>query len=253
MKNIVVTRPKSRVNEAVKIIEEHNCKAIIVPTLELELINSPSLQDMISKLDSIDWLIFTSVSSLDSIFKFYPNFLDFLGENCNTAVIGHKTAEVCEKYGLNVDLVPKNYTAEGLLDVFKEIDIENMNIGIPRTFSARAVLPEGLKSMGANVFLAESYKSVLPKDTQLIEDLIEKINNNDIDAISFTSPLTVHNLFKVSNDENKLAKSLNNILTVCIGPITYKALDKYDVNCIYPDIYTVKNMLDLLFDKLNRR
>ena len=71
MKNIVVTRPKSRVNEAVKIIKEHDCKAIIVPTLELELINSPSLQNMISKLDSIDWLIFTSVSSLDSIFKFY--------------------------------------------------------------------------------------------------------------------------------------------------------------------------------------
>ena len=251
MKNVVVTRPSSRAQDAVEIIETYGSNAIVVPTLELELVNSSSLKDLIDRLESLDWLIFTSVSSLDSIFKFYPDFLDCLSNKCKTAVIGHKTAEVCENYGLKVDLVPRDYTAEGLLESFGEIDISGLNIGIPRTFSARAVLPEGLRSMGANVFLAETYRSVLPRDTSLIEDLILQIEQTNVDAISFTSPLTVHNLFKVAEDEEKLAKLLNSeVLTVCIGPITYKALENYGVKCVYPEIYTVKNMLELLFDKI---
>ena len=251
MVNVVVTRPISRAKDAVNIIEEHNGNAVVVPTLELELVNSSSLKEMVSKLDSFDWLVFTSVSSLDSIFKFYPDFLDRLNEDCSVAVIGHKTAEVCEDYGLNVDLVPENYTAEGLLDIFKDEDLEGLNIGIPRTFSARAVLPEGLKSMGANVLLAETYRSVLPKDTSLIEDCVTSILDGGVDAITFNSPLTVHNLFKVASDSDRLSKALNDdVLTVCIGPITYRTLLDYGVDCIYPDVYTVKDMLDLLFEEL---
>lgn len=253
MNKIVITRPISRANDAVEIIKSYNYTPIVVPTLELELINSPSLKEMINKLDSFDWLVFTSVSSLDSIFNFYPDFLNLLNDNCKTAVIGHKTAEVCEDYGLNVDLVPRDYTAEGLLESFEKINIKGKNIGIPRTFSARAVLPKGLENMGANVFLAESYKSVLPEDTNLIEDLIKKIREKKVDAISFTSPLTVHNLFKISKDKKGLMESLNNdVLTVCIGPITYKSLEEYGVNSVYPKIYTVKDMIELLVNILEK-
>ena len=248
---IVITRPTSRTNDALKILAEHDCVPIVVPTLELELFNSVSLQDLMGKLDSLDWLIFTSVSSLDSIFYFYPDFLERLSDNCKVGVIGHKTAKVCEDYGLSVDLVPRDYTAEGLLESFEHIDVNGLNIGIPRTFSARAVLPEGLRNMGANVFLAESYKSVLPKDTGKIEDLVNCIMNGGVDAISFTSPLTVHNLFKVADDVDGLVDSLNHdVLVVCIGPITFKALEKYGVNSIYPNVYTVQDMFDLLFKEL---
>ena len=122
-KNVVVTRPSSRIKDAVDIIENHNSNAVVVPTLELELVNSSSLRDLIDRLDSLDWLIFTPVSSLDSIFNFYPDFLNHLSDDCRTAVIGHKTGEVCEDYGLRVDLVPRDYTAEGLLESFGDMDI----------------------------------------------------------------------------------------------------------------------------------
>jgi uroporphyrinogen-III synthase len=39
----------------------------------------------------------------------------------------------------------------------------------------------------------------------------------------------------------------DNLLTVCIGPITAKVLDKYGVTYIYPDTYTVPDMMELLF------
>ena len=85
-------------------------------------------------------------------------------------------------------------------------------------------------------------------DEKSIKELFKKIENKEIDAITFTSPLTVENFFEVSDDKQKLAKLLNdNLMTVCIGPITARVLEKYDITYIYPDTYTVPDMMELLF------
>lgn len=252
-KLVALTRPISRSKDAIKYIESYGGEALIVPTLELRLLNSPSLKDFMNEIDDFDWLVFTSVSSLDSIYKFYPDFNDRLSDTCRTAVIGHKTAEVAEKYGLEVDMIPEDYTAEGLLESFQKINIEGKKIGIPRTFSARKVLPEELRNQGAEVILAETYKSVIPEDTSKIEDLISKISNNGVDAITFTSPLTVKNLFTVAGESrrNDLVDGLNNMLTVSIGPITGNTLSDFNVDYIYPETYTVKDMVDLMFERFD--
>ena len=84
-----------------------------------------------------------------------------------------------------------------------------------------------------------------------VKELILKIENHEIDAITFTSPLTVENFFEISDDKEKLAEILNeNLLTVCIGPITAKVLEKYNIAHIYPDTYTVQDMMELLFKHL---
>ncbi len=251
-KVVALTRPASRSDEAKILIESYNAEALIVPTLEIELLNSPTLKAFMEEVENMDWLIFTSVSSLDSIYKYYPDFNEKVNNKCKTAVIGHKTAEVAEKYGLKVDLIPKDYTAEGLLESFQEINIKDLTIGIPRTYSARKLLPEELEKKGAKVILAESYKSILPHDTNKINNLITKILNKEIDAITFTSPLTVHNLFKVADKRNDdLAIGLSDyLLCVSIGPITAKALDTYNVKYVYPERYTVKDMIELMFDMI---
>ena len=173
--------------------------------------------------------------------------------NCKLAVIGNKTGRLAEKQGLTVDLMPEEFTAEGLIEEFKRQGITGKTIGIPRTASARAVLPEELEKLGNKVILAEAYKSLFPMDEKSVEELIGKIENKEIDAITFTSPLTVENFFEIVEDKEKIAKLLSqNLLTVSIGPITAKVLDKYDVDYIYPDTYTVPDMMELLFKELNR-
>ena len=58
----------------------------------------------------------------------------------------------------------------------------------------------------------------------------------------------MHNFFKISQGNEKLAGLLSEkLLTVAIGPITGKVLDEYDVKHIYPDTYTVPDMMELLF------
>ncbi|WP_404806235.1 uroporphyrinogen-III synthase [Methanobrevibacter smithii] len=243
---VAITRPADRSKAACKIVEELGGQYILAPTLDLKPVNSESLKNLITNKDLLDWIVFTSPTTITSLNLFYPDFLKNL--DCKVAVIGNKTGKIASEQGVKVDLIPEDFTAEGLLEEFEKRNITNQTIGIPRTASARPVLPEGLEKLNNKVILAEAYKSLFPMDEDKISDLIVKIENNEIDAITFTSPLTVTNFFKISKNKEKLADLLsNNLLTVCIGPITGKILDQYNINYIYPDTYTVRDMMELLF------
>lgn len=243
---VAITRPKDRAKKACEIVEKLGGSAILAPTLDLEPVNSESLKYLVSKKEELDWIIFTSPTTIVSLNKFYPDFIKTL--NCKLAVIGNKTGRLAEKNGLTVDLMPEDFTAEGLIEEFKKRGITNQTIGIPRTTSARPILPEELEKLGNEIILAEAYKSLFPMDEKAIKELIRKIENKEIDAITFTSPLTVENFFEIADDKEKLAHLLNdNLLTVCIGPITAKVLEKYNITYIYPDTYTVPDMMELLF------
>lgn len=246
---VAITRPKDRAKKACEIVEKLGGEAILAPTLDLEPVNTQSLKDLVSRKDELDWIVFTSPTTIVSLNMFYPDFLKNL--ECKLAVIGNKTGKLAEKHGLTVDLIPEDFTAEGLVEEFSKNGITNQTIGIPRTASARPTLPEGLEELGNTVILAEAYKSLFPMDDEKVKELISKIKNDEIDAITFTSPLTVENFFEISDNKQELAKLLNdNLLTVCIGPITARVLEKYNVAYIYPDTYTVPDMMELLFENL---
>ena len=248
---VAITRPKDRAKKACEIVKELGGVPVLAPTLDLEPVNTESLKNLVERKYDLDWIIFTSPTTIVSLNKFYPDFIKTL--SCKLAVIGNKTGKLAEKNGMTVDLMPEDFTAEGLIEEFKKRGITDKVIGIPRTASARPVLPEELEKLGNEIILAEAYKSLFPMDDAAVKDLISKIENREIDAITFTSPLTVENFFEIVEDKQKIAKLLSeNLLTVCIGPITAKVLEKYDIDHIYPDTYTVPDMMELLFKTLDR-
>ncbi|MBE6491234.1 MAG: uroporphyrinogen-III synthase [Methanobrevibacter sp.] len=243
---VAITRPKDRAKKACEIVEKLGGTPVLAPTLDLQPVNTDSLKKLVARKDELDWIVFTSPTTIVSLNQFYPDFIPNL--NCKLAVIGNKTGKLAEKNGLTVDLMPQDFTAEGLIEEFRKRGITGKVIGIPRTASARPILPQELEKLGNEIILAEAYKSLFPMDEKAIKELFEKIENGEIDAITFTSPLTVENFFEVSDDKEKLAKLLNdNLLTVSIGPITARVLDKYNIAHIYPDTYTVPDMMELLF------
>ena len=243
---VAITRPADRAKKACEIVEKLGGSAVLAPTLDLKPVNTDSLKNLVKNKDSLDWIVFTSPTTIDSLNLFYPEFFNTL--NCKVAVIGNKTGALLKKQGIEPDLIPEDFTAEGLVEEFKKNNVKNKRIGIPRTASARPTLPEGLEELGNEVILAEAYESLFPMDDESVKELISKIENSEIDAITFTSPLTVHNFFKISENYQNLANLLSDkLLTVAIGPITGKVLDEYKVKHIYPDTYTVPDMMELLF------
>ncbi|MDO9044354.1 MAG: uroporphyrinogen-III synthase [Methanobacteriaceae archaeon] len=253
-KVIVITRPIERSKFTFDIVKEFGGVPLVVPTLELKFTDTPNLRRLLKKLKELDWLIFTSPASLESIFNFCPDLKEHLNPQCKIAVIGPKTKRIVESKGLTTEIMPSEYTAEGLLDSFLEYDLEGKIIGIPSTLAARDVLLKELTKMGAHVFVAEAYKSIVPEETDLIEDLIKKILDKEISAITFTSPLTVKNLFNLVEKEHKpdfiKILSKKEVLVAAIGPITGKTLQEYGINALIPEKYTVKDMMLKLFDNL---
>ena len=250
---IAITRPIERSKYAVNIVKEFGGVPLVVPTLELKLTCTKSLMELCQNINILDWLIFTSPSSVESIFKFCPNFKEKLKSDCKIAVIGPKTGDSIESKGLSVEIMPSEYTAEGLLDSFEDYELKEKNIGIPRTLSARKLLPEELISRGANVFVAEAYQSVIPEKTSLINDLIKKILKKEITAITFTSPLTVENLFNISEEKQEDLKNVlsqKDVLVAAIGPITGKKLQEYGIDALIPEKYTVRDMMLKLFENM---
>jgi uroporphyrinogen-III synthase len=254
-KIIAITRPIERSQEAVKIIEEHGGKALVAPTLELKITNTQPLKELCQKANQLDWLIFTSPTAILSLFKHCSNLKNRLNPHCQIAVIGPRTGNYLAEKGLKADVIPKDYTAEGLLDIFENLDIKDKIIGLPRTLAARDVLPEGLKKRGAQVFLAEAYKSDLPHDRTMVNKLVRDIINHEVDAVTFTSTLTASNLFEMVDreDKEKLLESLINgeVLVAAIGPVTSKTLEKYGIPTIIPEEYTVKAMLTQLMAEMD--
>ncbi|MDI3484271.1 MAG: uroporphyrinogen-III synthase [Methanobacteriaceae archaeon] len=250
-KVIAITRPEERCEEAIKLIEEAGGIPLIAPTLQIQTPKTKTLKRLCENLKKFDWIIFTSPAAIKSIKKHCEKIK--LKPDCKIAVIGPKTQEALEKIGLKADVIPSNYTAEGLLETLSSYDMKNKNVAIPRTLAARNVLPEGLKKMGAKVYIAEAYKSANPKDDR-IKRLIEKILKEEIDAITFTSPLTVENLLTTEKDKkDDIIKKLSNgkIIVAAIGPITAAKLKEYGIKAITPENYTIKDMLIKLFHELS--
>lgn len=251
-KKIVITRPAERAKDSVEMVKSYGAIPILTPTIELKDSKPEEMINFCNKINELDWLIFTSPRAIESFFR-YCNINNV--KDLKIAVIGPKTEEVLNKYNVTADLIPNNYTAEGLLEVFEKFDVKDKKIGLPRTMVARYTLPHGLEKRGAKIFLADAYKSEMPDDKSKIYELIDMILNKEIDVIMFTSPLTVKNLIKLAKDENKseIIDILKNkdVLVAAIGPITKKVLDAYEIDPIMPEVYTFKNMLDKLVDVMN--
>lgn len=251
-KKVVITRPVERSESLAKIIREKNGQPIIVPTLELQLVKSKELLDIVENINEYDWIVFTSPAGVKSFFNVYDK--DSIPSKI--AVIGVKTEETLKQFNETPDLIPEDFTAEGLLESFASIDLNGKKVALPRTLSARTVLPEGLEEYGADVTVAEAYTSSIPNDKTKIIDLMEDVLNNEIDIITFTSPLTVHNLLEVIKNEKSdrydefLHKLQSEVVIGSIGPITGKALKQYGIPAIEANRYTVKDMIDALLQNI---
>ncbi|EKQ50635.1 MAG: uroporphyrinogen-III synthase [Methanobacterium sp. Maddingley MBC34] len=253
-KVIGITRPRERSQAAVDIVQEHGGIPLVVPTLELAAFASDSLMDLCQRAGELDWIIFTSPASLESLFKYCQDFREKLNPRCQVAVIGPRTERVLNDYGIRADVVPEDYTAEGLLEEFHRINLDKKKVGVPRTFKARDVLPEGLKNRGATVYLAEAYKSTKPHDTSRVQLMVDEIIQGKVDAMTFTSPLTVTNLFEIAGDKKEnLINSFKEgtVLAAAIGPITQKPLEEMGITSIIPSKYTVKAMLMQLKEEMS--
>ncbi len=179
-------------------------------------------------------------------------------------------------HGIRVDIVPEENTAEGIAKVLKTLVLTDKKIAILWHGSYSNLLRNELESAGARVYEystysyslqlgergsklleAMKYDYVVPdsvKAVKLIEDICEGL----IDVITFTSPPSARNFFRIAED-NQLRRSLltslsKNVIVVAVGPPTRKAVEENGVAVdVMPNLYKMGPMLKALADYLDTR
>ncbi len=243
-KRIVITRARAQASSLVSELTKLGAQCIEIPTIKIVPPEDISpLKKSIENIDIYDWLVFTSVNGVkfffDTLFDMRKDVRS-LG-HLKLACIGPVTKERLQDYGIISDILPETYRAESVIKAFSNIELKNKKILLPRAKKARTILPEELTKMGAKVEEVIAYETLLDIDKK--EELINLLQDNKIDAVTFTSSSTVSNFISLldSKDSSKLLK---NVITASIGPITSETARSLDIE---PDIeakeYTIQGLV----------
>jgi uroporphyrinogen III methyltransferase/synthase len=121
--------------------------------------------------------------------------------------------------------------AEGLLEALSSVELEGKKVLIPRAQEAREVLPETLRSRGAEVVVAPVYKTIHPA-------LPEGLSNwpKEATRVLFTSSSTVTNWLALTDRRE--------IPCFCIGPITAGTAEKAGLKVLgTAEVHTIEGLV----------
>jgi uroporphyrinogen III methyltransferase/synthase len=249
-RRIVITRAREQAEELSRLLQAYGAHVVAFPTIEIAPPDDwQPMDEAIEKLDSYDWIIFTSVNGVKS----FTQRLKDKGKGVDALVgkkvcaIGPRTQGDLEGMGLTVSFVPQEYRAEGVIDGLKARGIKGQKILIPRARGARKILPEALLEVGAVVNEVEAYQAVKPsKSNESLEATLKK----GIDVVTFTSSSTVRNFMELLSDRTVM----NGIKVAVIGPITAETVRDYGLKPhIVPQKYTIPALVEAIVEYFQRR
>jgi len=248
-KTIVVTRARNQASDIVNLLTQAGANCIECPTIKVAPpLEWEEIDKAIDNISTYDWLVFTSVNGVLYFFeRLYLKNKDvrILG-HIKTACIGPQTANQLRTYGITTDVLPKTYQAESVVDSFKNIEITGKKILLPRAEQARPILPVELKKMGAVVDEITVYRTLPVFENK--EDLLENLENNSIDIITFTSSSTVTNFIKML-PEDKFSDLMKNVTCASIGPITADTAKKHNIDIqIIADEFTINGLYNAILN-----
>ncbi|AGB17652.1 uroporphyrinogen-III synthase [Halovivax ruber XH-70] len=131
--------------------------------------------------------------------------------------IGPATADALDEAGYQVDVVPEEYTSNGLVETLTaESDIDAASVEIARSDHGSQVLIDGLADAGATVHETVLYRLVRPAASGESAELAAA---GELDAVCFTSSLTVEH-FLAAADEREVGAAVHDALDeVVVGVI----------------------------------
>lgn len=202
----------------------------------VDIVHKPFIEIQSLEFDSqvlhhnYDWIIFSSKNAV----RLFYQYLNQVDVNY-VAVIGKKTAELCETLNINVDFVPDDYSQEGLLEQFEQ---ENQSILIPSSAMARPKLQQTLAQTNS-VTKIDLYKPIA--NDRNISEVIQQVESHKIDAITFSSSSAVKAYIK-----HDVPKQFDNYFA--IGKQTANTLHQHGLNSLVADKQTSESLINKIIE-----
>lgn len=232
--NICVTRSK----EQTGLLSER----LLNLGAEVTEINSIKIEETMSNLDKYkdklhgyDYIIFTSVNSVNIFFDYFKEKeFDIRKLKARLASIGPATAKSIKNRGIIPEIIAGEFVAEGLFQSIKSEVKAGDKIFIPCSRDSREYLSKELAYLGCEVDEVHIYYPSVGN--------IENGNSfNDVDIVLFTSPSTVRNMIKLVG-----RKEIQKKTCIAIGPITEKELTENNIKCFVCERYSNEGLIKKL-------
>jgi uroporphyrinogen III methyltransferase/synthase len=257
-KRILVTRPREQADDLAQRLEAMGAEAVVAPMIRIEPPDDYGpLDAACATAGTFDWIIFASINAVDAFMQRLHGMgrdLRTLG-TCRVCAVGPTTAERLGRYGLQVDLVPREFRAEAVAAAIADVsEVGGLKILVPRADIGREVAVEELRKRGADVVEVVAYRTVMAESEREGEpDIYRMLLDRRIDAVTFTSASAVRNFVKVVGAE-PAADLLRTTVVASIGPVTAEAAAQANIKTtIIPAQYTVPALVEAIVDHFEKR
>jgi uroporphyrinogen III methyltransferase / synthase len=210
-----VTRPSEQGESLAGRLRALGADVLVAPTIIVEPAPDDGPLDQ-AILDAAEgrfaWIAFTSAAGV-AAWEARADVLEAPPPRARIAAVGDATAEALREARMPPHLVPPTFTTMALAESFPE---GRGRVLLPRADLATSNLEDGLRSKGWTVVRVDAYR-VRPADA-LPPKAKEALDEGRVDAVTFTSPSTVHGFVR-------LAGVPSGVAVVCIGPVTAAAAE----------------------------
>jgi len=187
-RTIAVTRARAQASELAGRLRELGATVVQAPVIRTSALPGPPIDPA-----PYDLICLTSPNGVDALFARLDDGVHPPGDarslaNARIAVIGPGTARALGAYGIEADIVPERFVAEGLVEALEQTlaDGPVQRVLIARASEARDVLPDALRARGAEVDVMALYETAAEP---LSENALK--GAREADYITFTSSSTV--------------------------------------------------------------
>ncbi|MFQ5826031.1 MAG: uroporphyrinogen-III C-methyltransferase [Dehalococcoidia bacterium] len=215
-RRVLVTRSRTQASHLSRLLTQEGAEPIELPTIEIE--PAPDLEALdsaLNRLSEYNWLIFTSSNGVEAFFE----RLKHMGRDgralhaAKICAIGGATAQELERHGIASDLVPQEYSSQGILHSLKAEEVRGRRFLLPRADIAGEELVGWLSGLGAKVDQVVTYRTVPASEGHMrAREVLETV-----DAVTFTSSSTVRGLMNLLGGDRT---ALQGKTIACIGPVT---------------------------------
>ena len=241
---VMVTRPAGQGVDLMQQLTSLGAAVVVQPAIEIGLPDDWTPVDQsIAKLDSYDWLVFSSANGvrhfLNRIWE-KKGDLRALGK-VKIAAIGPATADELAHYRLRADLIPTEFRAESLAaELIKQTT--GQRILLVRASRGRELLADELRKAGRDVEQVVAYNNT---DVERPEpQVVELLRSGQIDWITVTSSSIARSLVRMFGEELRQAKLAS------ISPVTSAVLREsgFEPNA-EAAVYTTEGVVEAILSR----
>jgi uroporphyrinogen III methyltransferase / synthase len=254
-RRVLVTRSREQAGELVDLLEAQGAEAVEAPLIDIVPPEDFGPLDAVcERAGAFDWIVFTSANGasafMDRLLQGPRDVRALAG--ARLCAVGPGTASRLTRFGLKVDLIPDDHSADGVVAALKGAgSIKGKRVLFPKADIARDTLPEELRVAGADVTEVVAYRTVTAESDAHL-GIYRQLLDRRIDAVTFSSASAVRAFVSIYGADQAV-DLLNHTIVATIGPVTADAAIRYGITPqVTPSSSTMPALVDALVAQFQR-